>query len=52
MTAFDAMLGGAGVALGVELVLKVSNVVSSYILPEGATLEEWLDTKLNMGASQ
>lgn len=52
MTAFDALMGGFGVVLGVELVLTVSNVVSSYILPEGSTLEEWLDSKLNMGASQ
>lgn len=52
MTAFDALMGGFGVVLGVELVLMVSNIVTSYVLPESMTLEEYLDKKLGMGASE
>ena len=48
---FDNVLGGVGVVLGIELVLTITNVVTSFLLPGGATMEEWLDTKLNMGAT-
>lgn len=46
----DSALGGVGVVLGIELVLTITNIVTSYLLPSGATMEEYLDSKLNMAA--
>lgn len=48
----DSMLAGFGVILGVALVLTTTNVIMSYVLPEGATLSEYLNNKLNLEASQ
>ena len=40
----DSLLKGFGTILGVELVLTISNVVTSYVLSDGATMEEYLDS--------
>ena len=47
----DSMLVGFGTILGVELVLTISNVVTSYVLPEGATMEEYLDAKFDWSSA-
>lgn len=49
---FDSMLTGFGVILGVALTLTTTNVIMSYVLPEGATLSEYLNDKLNLEAKQ
>ncbi len=49
---FDSMMTGFGVILGVALTLTTTNVIFSYVLPEGATLSEYLNNKLNLEASQ
>ena len=51
MTTFDALMAGFGIILGVELVLTISNVVTSYILPDGATMEEYLDNKFDWSSA-
>lgn len=45
---FESALAGAGLMLGVAITLTTVNVISSYILPEGATLSEFLNSKLQM----
>lgn len=45
---FDSAMSGFGVILGVSITLTTANVITSYILPEGQSLSEWLDSKLDM----
>ena len=47
----SSTLVGFGTILGVELVLTISNVVTSYVLPDGATMEEYLDGKFDWSSA-
>ena len=47
----SSTLVGVGPILGVELVLTISNVVTSYVLPDGATMEEYLDGKFDWSSA-
>ena len=47
----DSLLKGFGTILGVELVLTISNVVTSYVLSDGATMEEYLDSKFDWSSA-
>jgi len=50
---FENMMQGFGLVLGIAITLTTVNVISSYVLPEGATLSEYLNSKLQLaGASQ
>ena len=42
------VLGGAPVAFGVLGVLAVANVITSYILPDGQTLQTWIGSKTGL----
>tara|TARA_R110002020_G_scaffold432573_3_gene642611 strand:+ start:3420 stop:3566 length:147 start_codon:yes stop_codon:yes gene_type:complete len=41
----DVMMG-FGLYLAVDMILTVSNVLSSYVLKDGETLEELIDRKV------
>ena len=45
----ESLLKGFGTILAVEFVLTVSNVVTSYVLPDSVTMEEYLDAKFDWG---
>lgn len=45
------LFSGIGAVLLVETVLTVSNILTSYILPDGQTLEEWITTETGLGVS-
>ena len=47
---WDSMMSGFAIILGVTFTLTTANIITSYILPGGATLSEYLDTKLDMTA--
>jgi len=40
------LMAGFGMVLGLQVVLTVSNVLSSYIMKNGNTLQEVLDQKV------
>ena len=42
------LVGGASVAFGILGVLAVSNVITSYILPDGQTLQQWIGSKTGL----
>ena len=42
------LVGGASVAFGILGVLAVSNVITSYILPDGQTLQTWIGSKTGL----
>jgi hypothetical protein len=42
------LVGGASVAFGILGVLAVSNVITSYILPDGQTLQAWIGSKTGL----
>ncbi len=42
------LVGGASVAFGILGVLAVSNVITSYILPDGQTLQSWIGSKTGL----
>ena len=47
---FDSAMAGVGIVLGIQITLAVTNVLTSYLLPGGATLSEYLDSKLNLNS--
>jgi hypothetical protein len=40
------MVAGFGLVLGLEVVLLVTNVLSSYVTRDGSTLQEMLESKV------
>jgi len=46
MAYFNDIMMGFGLYLAVDMILTVSNVMSSYILKDGETLEELIDRKV------
>tara|TARA_R110000822_G_scaffold150280_1_gene289392 strand:+ start:749 stop:949 length:201 start_codon:yes stop_codon:yes gene_type:complete len=40
------LMAGFGMVLGLEVVLTVSNVLSSYLMKNGQTLQEYLTAKV------
>jgi hypothetical protein len=42
------LLGGASIAFGVLGVLAIANVLTSYVLPNGETLQTWIGTRTGL----
>lgn len=43
---FNDLMMGFGLYLAVDMILTVSNVLSSYVLKDGETLEDLIDRKV------
>ena len=49
MTFTNAIMQGAGVGVFVVVVEATANIITSYILPNSQTIEEWLDSNVLAG---
>lgn len=51
MTFTNAIMQGAGVGVFVVVVEATANILTSYILPDSQTIEEWLDSNVLGGSA-
>ena len=49
MTIMNNLLGGFLMVLGIETVVMVSNVLTSYVGRSGETLQEMIDSRVGTG---
>lgn len=45
------LFSGIGAVVLIETVLTISNILTSYILPDGKTLEEYVTEQTGLGVS-
>lgn len=50
MSALGNLAGGIGVGFGILTIITVSNILTSYVLPNKQTMQEFIGTRLQSGS--